>query len=159
MSIQLNQFYRYSCYRGLGDPTHARWRTGETATITITPGSNMTVFVTEALLLVADGWELDTVSGDAMRITPWGYTAPYQVDLMGFNMIYAHCRSVEPAGVIVDGDQYHYLQMKFRPFIKVSDAEGTAFTLENTGGAYAVINGGVAAHITVFSYTVATADE
>lgn len=159
MAIQIIQFYRYSCYRGLGDPSHATWENGATPAITITPGSNKSVFVTEVKLHVADGWELDTASGDAMRVSPWGYTAPYQVDMRNFNEIYAHCRRVEPVGPIIGGTAYHDLLMTFRPFIRVSDADGTEFKLENTGGAGATINGGVKAEITVFSYTVDTVDE
>jgi hypothetical protein len=161
MAIQIIQFYRYSCYRGLGDPSYVKWVKGgganATDPITITPGSSKSVFVTEIQFLAEDGFELDTGSGDAIRISPWGYTAPYEVDISSFNMLYAHCRKVEPVGPIIDGAEYHYLTLLFRPFIKVSDVEGTEFTIENTGGSSATVTADM--EITVFSYTVDTADE
>lgn len=152
MSLQISQFYRFSCYRGLGGPTTEKWTTGVTPSIVVTPAAGKVVYVTEAQFFMKDGFSI----ADAFRINPWGYDVTENVDIGSFNALYCACSVVHPMGPILSGDSYHWLRLEFRPFIQVSDASGTEFTLSNTGGAAGVLGADV--EIAVFSYAVDQAD-
>lgn len=152
MSIQLIDFYRYSCVRGVGGPTIENWTTGDTLTLTITPAAQKYVHVTELNFFTKDGFTL----ADEIRINPWGYASPANVDLANLRQMYSIATNIEPMGPIFDSDSYHWIQIKFRPHIVVSAAAGTEFTVANTGGIHGVI--GEDLEIVAFSYEIPQED-
>jgi len=152
MSVQIIDFYRKTCFVGEGDLTTEKWSDGTTPTLTITPAVSKVIRITSLQFLMKDGFEID----DAFRINPWGNASPANVDIDSFLELVSVCTNRIP--VPIGAENYHKLILDFKPFIEVSHAGGTVFTVSNSGGEHAVLTPGIDVRIAVFSQSISQAD-
>jgi hypothetical protein len=135
VTASFKDWYRRSCYRGDGGPTAVTWSNGSTPTLTITPQSQKVAYVTELLFFAKDGVAFGVA--DTMDISPWGFASPPTVSIADFLELYAFASWALPRAPIVGSDNYHKLRIDVRPFVRLSDADGDTFTIENSGGSSA----------------------